>query len=48
MYVINSILETHVADHGVVRRADHGVTSLHFTVCYAVVCTWTMPREPIV
>jgi len=25
-----------VADHGVVKRADHGATSLHFTVCYAV------------
>jgi len=23
-------------DHGVVKRADHDATSLHFTVCYAV------------
>jgi len=37
------LLATRLANHGVVRRVDHGVVSLHPTVCYAGVCTRTMP-----
>jgi len=42
--ICNQLDETRVADHGVVKRADHGATLLHPTVCYVVVCTRTMPR----
>ena len=39
------LLATRLANHGVVRRVDHGVVSLHPTVCYAGVCTRTMPHS---
>ena len=34
--VCNQLDAAWVADHGVVKHADHGATSLHFMVCYAV------------